>query len=140
MPSSIRFGGAGAALALAGMITASAALLAQDKPKPAPATPALAQPAAPAKPAPAKPAATAKPADQAKPAATAPGKGTADRYTATATNLGGVTGETITVDLIRWSTDAEREKVVATLKDKGEKELLAVLQQAPNIGYIWRSG
>jgi hypothetical protein len=142
MRFSMRFGGAGAALALAGMVTASTALLAQDKPKPRPAKPAPVQPAAPTKPAtPTRPA-TARPAEQAKPApaVSAPGKGTADRYTATATNLGGVTGETITVDLIRWSTDAERDKVVATLKDKGEKELLTVLQQAPNIGYIWRSG
>ena len=136
-------------LALAGLVIASAAAIAQTatgqkaagQAKPAPTTPApkAATPAAPA-PTTAAPATTtqAKPAAAREPAP--PGKGTADRYTATAANLGRVTGETITVDLIRWSTDAERDKVVATFKEKGDKELLPVLQGSPNIGYIWRSG
>lgn len=135
-------------LALAGLVIASAATITGQKAagqaKPAPTTPApkaatLATPAAPA-PTTAPPATTtqAKPAAAREPAP--PGKGTADRYTATAANLGRVTGETIAIDLIRWSTDAERDKVVATFKEKGDKELLLALQASPNIGYIWRSG
>jgi hypothetical protein len=137
------------ALALAGVMAMSPAALAQtttsQKPAgqatPAPAKPAAtpAPPPAAPKPAGVKPAGSAKPATEA-PVAAAPGTGTSDRFTATAVNLAGVSGETITVDLIRWSTDAERDKVVSTLKDKGDKDLLPVLQGAPNIGYIWRSG
>jgi len=68
----------------------------------------------------------------------ASGKGTADRYTATAANVGRVSGETITVDLIRWSTDEERDAAAKALaSDDG---LLETLKGAPNLGYIWRSG
>ncbi|MGE0392474.1 MAG: hypothetical protein AB7I25_07575 [Vicinamibacterales bacterium] len=89
----------------------------------------------------AKPAATAKPKPAAAaPALNAPGKGTADRYVGTVgTSLAGVSGETITVDLIRWSTDAERDGLVAALA-KGDKEFAAALAQSPSLGYIWRSG
>ena len=75
---------------------------------------------------------------QAPAAQAAPGRGTANRYTATAANVGRVSGETITVDLIRWSTDEERDAAAKALaSDDG---LLATLQGAPNLGYIWRSG
>lgn len=82
-----------------------------------------------AAPKPAAPAATPAPA--------APGKGTSDRYTGTAAGLANVAGETITVDLIRWSTDEERAKVAGA---KDDKERLTALQGSPNLGYIWRSG
>lgn len=95
------------------------------------------KPAAPAAPAPAK-----KPA--AKPAAPAPqppGKGTVARYTATAApGLKGIAGETITIDVIRWSTDEEKDKIVAAYAKDGEKSAGPALAAAPNIGYIWRSG
>ena len=88
--------------------------------------------------------ATAKPAAKAAapaPAVAAPGKGTADRYVGTvAPSLAGIAGETVTVDLIRWSADADRDKLVATLKDKGDKDFAAALAAAPSLGYIWRSG
>jgi hypothetical protein len=119
------------ALALAGLVSAPAIPFAQT----ASGQKAPAKPAAPAAAAP-KP----KPAGEAKPAAMAPpGKGTADRYTATAANLKGVAGETITIDLIRWSSDAERDKLVATFT-KSAKDAGPALAAAPNIGYIWRSG
>lgn len=69
--------------------------------------------------------------------AAATGKGTSDRFTGTAAGLPNVAGETITVDLIRWSTDDERGKVVGA---KDDKDRLSVLQGGPNLGYIWRSG
>ena len=88
--------------------------------------------------------ATAKPAAKAAapaPAVAAPGKGTADRYVGTvAPSLAGIAGETVTVDLIRWSADADRDKLVTTLKDKGDKDFAAALAAAPSLGYIWRSG
>jgi len=98
------------------------------------AVPSFAQTAAP------KPAAsTAKPA-AATPAQNAPRKGTADRFVGSVANLAGISGDTVTVDLIRWSTDAERAALVATLKDKGDKDFAAALGQSPSLGYIWRSG
>ena len=103
----------------------------------------LAQPAAGQKPAaPAAPAPAAKPAAKpATPAPAPPAKGTAARYTATAApGLKGVAGETITIDVIRWSTDAEKDKIVATFAKDGEKGAGPALAAAPNIGYIWRSG
>jgi hypothetical protein len=86
--------------------------------------------------------ATAKPAPRASaPALAAPGKGTADRYVGTvAPSLAGIAGETVTVDLIRWSADADRDTLVATLKGKGDKDFAAALAAAPSLGYIWRSG
>ena len=99
-------------LALAGVLAVSSTAFAQT---------AAPKPAAPA----------------AAPAAAAPSKGAAERFTGMAANLPTVAGETITIDLIRWSTDAERDKVVGA---KDDKERLATLQASPNLGYIWRSG
>ena len=120
-------------LALAGVVAASAAAIAQTttgqkttgqnaptQAAPAPKAPAP-KPTAPAKPAPTT--AAPKTTPQTRPAAAAPaapGAGVSDRYVATAANLAGVAGETITVDLIRWSTDAERDKVLSTTRDKGD--------------------
>ena len=64
---------------------------------------------------------------------------TTARYTATTANLGAASGETITIELSRWSTDAERN-IAATAFDAGEARLLEALHEAPSLGYIWRSG
>jgi hypothetical protein len=96
------------------------------------------KPAAPAAPAPAKKPAAPAPAT---PVTASPAKGTVARYTATAAPaLKGVAGETITVDIIRWSTDEEKDKIVAAFAKDGEKSAAPALAAAPNIGYIWRSG
>lgn len=103
----------------------------------------LAQPAAGQKPAaPAAPAPAAKPAAKpATPAPAAPAQGTVARYTATAApGLKGVAGETVTIDIMRWSTDAEKDKIVATYAKDGDKGAGPALAAAPNIGYVWRSG
>ena len=137
---------------LAGVLTMAGALAgagsaqtAAPKPAPAPAAPATAKPAPKPAPVPAAPA-MAKPAPKpapvpAAPAVAAPGKGTVDRYVGTiAPSLAGIAGETVTVDLMRWSADADRDTLVATLKDKGDKDFAAALAAAPSLGYIWRSG
>ncbi|MEQ1898933.1 MAG: hypothetical protein ABL971_16310 [Vicinamibacterales bacterium] len=111
------------ALSSALALTVSAQTGGQKPPAPATAKPAAPRAAAPA------------------PAVAAPGKGTADRYVATvAPSLAGIAGETVTVDLIRWSADADRDKLVVLLKDKGDKDFAAALAAAPSLGYIWRSG
>jgi hypothetical protein len=65
--------------------------------------------------------------------------------TATAVDMSNMaTGTTATVDfrVTRWSSDAQREQLIATAVDKGQDELLKVLQQQPSLGKMsfpaWR--
>ena len=64
--------------------------------------------------------------------------GVPEKYDATAINMGsGPTGMTrvlITVD--RWSTAAERERLLKTLVEKGPEKLLDALQDNPKTGYV----
>jgi len=62
--------------------------------------------------------------------------GPPERYTATAVNLD--RGGTSTVEIVvnRWSTDAERDRLLTTLLEKGADKLLDVLQEIPKVGYI----
>ena len=59
-----------------------------------------------------------------------------DGFTATLTNIADTTATTVTVDLLRWSTDAERDRLTG-LMAKGESELLTALKGAETVGYIW---
>jgi hypothetical protein len=61
-----------------------------------------------------------------------------ERFTADVTNVTG-TPMQIRVDLLRWSTEAEREKVFSTFTAKGDKELLASFKDVPTHGYLWTS-
>jgi hypothetical protein len=65
-------------------------------------------------------------------------KGTVENFRATTVNVTGAPDE-LKIDLLRWSTDAEREQVFTALSDKGEKEFLTVLSKQPTLGYIWTS-
>ena len=65
-------------------------------------------------------------------------KGTVDNFTATAVNVTGAP-DPLKIDLLRWSTDAEREQLFNALSEKGEKEFLNVLSKQPTLGYIWTS-
>lgn len=61
------------------------------------------------------------------------------RFTAIATNLGASRGpmtQVLQITINRWSTDAERDQLVAALKAKGQQGLLNALQQLPAIGSI----
>ena len=40
----------------------------------------------------------------------------------------------------RWSSERERDALIATLKDKGPEALLSALQKMPRVGYIRRAG
>lgn len=65
--------------------------------------------------------------------------GTTERYVATAVNLGqpGPTGPwTVEMVISRWSTDAERDRLIAALIQKGPEALLETLQELPRVGYI----
>jgi hypothetical protein len=63
----------------------------------------------------------------------------ADRYTAFAVALGtpGRTGAgQVEFVVERWSTDAERDRLLNTLFDKGPEKLLDALQDLPRVGYL----
>jgi len=63
-----------------------------------------------------------------------------ERFEAWAVNLSNIgTGATSRVDIVitRWSTDAERDRLVKTFTEKNEDALLAELQKVkPPVGYI----
>jgi hypothetical protein len=58
------------------------------------------------------------------------------RYTATTANTSSV-GDTVRFEIIRWSTDMEREQFFTAMQNSGDMGLLALLQKAPTIGYVW---
>jgi hypothetical protein len=62
--------------------------------------------------------------------------GSPERFTALAVNVtrGGTASVEIAVN--RWSTDAERNRLIKTLVDKGPEKLLDVLQDIPKVGFI----
>ena len=62
-------------------------------------------------------------------------KGPIERYTATTTNVNGA-GEPVTIELLKWSTDADRDKLASVLAWYGEKEVPSAM---PTVGYLWTS-
>jgi hypothetical protein len=65
-------------------------------------------------------------------------KGSTEHFTATAANVNNA-GDPLKIDLLRWSTDAEREQAVKAFTEKGEKEFASTLEKAPTLGYVWTS-
>lgn len=65
---------------------------------------------------------------------------THERYTALAVNMGSapVRWKDLTVEMVveRWSTDAERDRLMSVAFDKGSDKLLDTLQHMPKVGYI----
>jgi hypothetical protein len=65
--------------------------------------------------------------------------GTKERFTALAVNMGtpGPSGATtVEIEVDRWSTDAEREKLTNVLMEQGPEKLLEALQKMPRVGYV----
>jgi hypothetical protein len=89
------------------------------------ATPALAQTPKPT------------PSPAATPASTT--TGIVAEFKGTAANLERVAGETVTIDIRRWSTDEERGKLF-TAYSQGAQQAADGMQKAESVGYIWRSG
>src|SRR5688500_17464103 len=72
-------------------------------------------------------------------AATPQTRDTPERFTALAVNMGSTVQWTpLTVETVvnRWSTDAERDRLVSVLLQKGPDKLLDVLRDMPRVGYI----
>jgi hypothetical protein len=63
-----------------------------------------------------------------------------ERFTATAVaaSRAGVPPVAIKIEILidRWSTDAERDRLIETLKIKGSNRLLALIRSFPSIGHI----
>jgi hypothetical protein len=62
--------------------------------------------------------------------------GNPERFSAVAFDMdrGAVTPLQIVID--RWTSDAERDRLLSVLMDKGPTKLLDALQDAPKVGYI----
>jgi hypothetical protein len=66
-------------------------------------------------------------------------KGTPERFTALAVNMSNVGRSgagTIEIAVDRWSTDAERDRLLTTLMERGADKLLDVLRDMRRVGYI----
>src|SRR5215207_11699376 len=63
-----------------------------------------------------------------------------EKYTAFAVDISNIapTARTSPVDITinRWSTDAERDRLLAALREKGQDGLLAELQKLPKVGSL----
>jgi hypothetical protein len=62
-------------------------------------------------------------------------KGPIERYTATTTNVA-ASGEPVTIEFLKWSTDADRDRLASVLAWYGEKEVAGAM---PTVGYLWTS-
>ena len=62
-------------------------------------------------------------------------KGPLERYAATTANVA-APGEPITIELTKWSTDADRDRLASVLAWYGEKEVAGSM---PTVGYLWTS-
>jgi len=65
---------------------------------------------------------------------------TAESFTATTAGLTPGSGETLDIDLLRWSTDAERDQLMTAFGKTQGKDWAKDLQAAPSVGYVWPSG
>jgi hypothetical protein len=66
-----------------------------------------------------------------------------ETFTATAVNMSGVGrpgAGVVDIAIERWSTDAERDRLVAVLKEKGSAALMSALQKLRRVGYIRTPG
>ena len=60
-----------------------------------------------------------------------------ETYTATTANMSVGAGQKLKINVLRWASDEDRNKAIASFKEKGEKQLLEALQTQPSAGYIW---
>jgi hypothetical protein len=67
-----------------------------------------------------------------------------ERFTAFAVDVSNLTTRartgTVDVAINRWSTDAERDRLLAVFHDKGQEALLSELQKLPPVGYVSSPG
>jgi len=66
--------------------------------------------------------------------------GMPERYTATAMNLNNGRAGTIDITVNRWSTDKQRDALMAVVAQKGPEKLLDALQDMPAMGHFGAPG
>ena len=66
--------------------------------------------------------------------------GTPERYTASAFNLNNGRAGTIDITVNRWSTDKQRDALMALVVEKGPEKLLDALQDMPAMGHFGAPG
>jgi hypothetical protein len=62
--------------------------------------------------------------------------GSPERYTAAAIDMNRSAAGNIELVIQRWSTDAERDRLMTVLLEKGPEKLLDALQDVKRVGYI----
>jgi hypothetical protein len=63
-----------------------------------------------------------------------------ESFTGTTVNLNPGTGENLKIDVFKWATDAERDALLAGLREKGDSAMASALEKVPTAGFIWGSG
>ena len=69
----------------------------------------------------------------------ASGQGGPERFTAWAVNMGAVgpaTNATVQIQIDKWSPEADRDRFITTLIEKGPDAMLRELQKSPRLGFI----
>ena len=61
---------------------------------------------------------------------------TAERFTASAINMNNGSAGSIEIVVNRWSTDAERDRLMSVMLERGPEKLLDALQDLPRVGYF----
>jgi hypothetical protein len=73
-------------------------------------------------------------------AASAQTMGTPERFTASAININNGQAGTIDITVNRWSTDKQRDALMATMVSKGPEKLLDAMQDMPAVGHFGAPG
>jgi hypothetical protein len=60
-----------------------------------------------------------------------------ETFTGTTVNLSPGAGETISIHILRWSSEPDRDRLAAAFKEKGDAGLQAALEAAPTFGIAW---
>jgi hypothetical protein len=74
------------------------------------------------------------------PAASAQTMGSPERYTASAININNGKAGNIDITVERWSTDKQRDALMAVMVEKGPEKLLDALQSLPRMGHFGAPG
>ena len=61
----------------------------------------------------------------------------AETFSAITSNITLAAGTKLRIEVFRWSTDADREKLIAAFKETGADQLQTTLQALPESGYVW---
>jgi hypothetical protein len=64
------------------------------------------------------------------------GSTTIETFTGNAVHMASGRSGVVTINVTRWSTDEERQKLLDILKESGQKAMIADLQQLPQVGFI----